>query len=95
MKKGEIVEVVLLDKDNNVLVDAKEFGLDVVKANTIQETFFIKQEELKGFQDSYLSIINSEITDELSKEAKDLRNKPELTRFTQLKNHFIFKRVSL
>lgn len=75
MEKGEVVEVVLLDKDNNVLVDAKEFGLDVVKANTIQETFFVKQEELKGFQDSYLSIIKSEITDELSEEAKALRNK--------------------
>jgi outer membrane murein-binding lipoprotein Lpp len=56
-------------------VNPQEYGLDETKATTISEAFKPKELELEGYTNLYTSIINSEITPELTKDAAELKKK--------------------
>lgn len=58
-----------------VLVDPKEFGLEVEQVTTIEQAFLPKIQEREALITIYEQLITSEITPELCKQAKDIRLK--------------------
>lgn len=61
---------------NEVLkLDPKEYGLDVTKAASIEQSFLPKIAEREGYEKVYAAVIEKELTPETCAEAKVLRNK--------------------
>jgi hypothetical protein len=57
------------------IIDPKEYGLEEKKASEIEKSFLPKQIETTSFVEQYETIVNSELTPELIKPAKELRLK--------------------
>ena len=53
----------------------EEYGVSLQVALGIQSAFQLKIDEYNAFHEAYLQLINSEITEELSAQAKAMRNK--------------------
>lgn len=62
-------------KTEIAIIDPKEFGLEVKQASGIEESFMPKKIETESFIEQYNNIVNSELTTDLVKPAKELRNK--------------------
>ena len=58
-----------------VKVDPKEFGLEVEQVSTIEQAFLPKIQEREALVAIYDQLITSELTPELSKQAKEVRLK--------------------
>lgn len=57
------------------IIDPKEYGLETKQASGIEESFMPKKIETESFFKQYEDIVNSELTTDLIKPAKELRNK--------------------
>lgn len=60
---------------NIIKVDPKEYGLEVDQVSTIEQAFLPKIQEREGLSVIYEQLIQSELTPELAKQAKDIRLK--------------------
>ena len=58
-----------------ITVDPKEFGLEVKQVKTIEQAFLPKIQEREALAIIYQDLITGEITPELCKKAKEVRNK--------------------
>lgn len=64
-----------MEKENQLLVNPKEFGLEETKALTINKAFEPKLIERDGLMNVYENLITKEINEETCKEARELRLK--------------------
>jgi colicin import membrane protein len=71
------VEAIETTSEQNLpsVVNPLEFGLEVVKAKSIEQSFLPKVAEIEGYTSVYQNIITKEVSQEVCSEARDLRLK--------------------